>query len=70
MGTCPEETLVFEDVCHAIHTAHQAGFVVAGVEDAESLSMREAIREESDLYISDFRDPQVKRQIRDWISRV
>lgn len=70
MGTCPEETLVFEDVCHAIHTAHQAGFVVAGVEDEESLSMREAIREESDLYISDFRDPQVKRQIRDWISRV
>ena len=63
----PEETIVFEDVYHAVHTARRAGFIVAGVEDAESISQREAIRRESDLYISDFTDSGIRRQLGEWL---
>lgn len=54
LGVPPEEIWVFEDVIHAVRSAKQAHFHVAGLEDAASVKDREAIRNECDVYLKDF----------------
>ena len=50
LGTRPEETIVFEDVVHAIRTAKNAGFLVAGVYDEASRDDQEEIKSLVDWY--------------------
>lgn len=50
LGTRPEETMVFEDVIHAIRTAKQAGFRVVGIYDEASKKDQEEIQREADWY--------------------
>ncbi len=44
LGTRPEETVVFEDVIHAIRTAKQAGFQVVGIYDEASKDDQEEVQ--------------------------
>ncbi len=53
LGTEKAETVVFEDVLHAIKTAKYDGFKVAAVYDAHEPRQKE-IKEISDYYITDF----------------
>lgn len=50
MGTRPEETVIFEDVLHAIRTAKKAGFLAVGLYDEASKADQEAIEKEADWY--------------------
>ncbi len=50
MGTKPEETIVFEDVLHAVRTAKKAGFLVVGLYDEASKTEQEQIQKEADWY--------------------
>lgn len=54
LGTEPEETVVFEDVLHAIRTANAVGFRTVGVYDRFSEKDQVAIREEAEIYLKDF----------------
>lgn len=54
MGTSPAETLVFEDVLHALHTAAAAGFPTVAVEDAASIHDREEIVQAAAIYLQNF----------------
>ena len=51
METPLEETLVFEDACHAIQTAKSAGFPVAAVYDSTEEENQELIRKTADYYL-------------------
>lgn len=53
LGTQKSETLVFEDAIHAITTAKQAGFTVAGVYEASEKDQGK-VREAADYYIEEF----------------
>ncbi len=53
LGTKKTETLVFEDVFHAIKTAKEDGFSVAAVYDSHE-PMQKEMKEISDYYITDF----------------
>lgn len=53
LGTTKTETVVFEDVFHALKTAKDDGFQVAAVFDSHE-SSQEEIKEISDYYITDF----------------
>ena len=53
LGTPKSETVVFEDVLHAIKTAKEDGFKVAAVFDSHE-SKQEEIKEISDYYIENF----------------
>ena len=53
LETKKEETVVFEDVLHALTTAKDDGFKVAAVYDAHE-SRQEQMKEISDYYITDF----------------
>ncbi len=53
LGTTKAETVVFEDVLHAIKTAKEDGFKVAAVYDSHE-PRQEEIKEISDYYIADF----------------
>lgn len=55
LGTDKRETLVFEDVLHALTTAKNDGFPVAAVYDKHE-EKQEKIKEIADFYIADF-DP-------------
>ncbi len=55
LGTEKEETVVFEDVIHAVKTAKKDGFKVAAVYDAHE-PRQEEIKEISDYYIADFQN--------------
>ena len=59
LGTMPEETVVFEDVLHAIRTSKAAGFVTYAIEDKASIQDRDKIKEICDFYLSDFEDPNL-----------
>ena len=50
MGTRPEETVIFEDVLHAIRTAKKAGFLAVGLYDEASKADQKAIEKEADWY--------------------
>lgn len=52
MGTAPHETMVYEDVIHALTTAKNAGFQTTAVEDAASRKDRAAILAIAGHYIS------------------
>ena len=54
LGTRPEETLVFEDVLHAVRTASSASFPVVSVYDRESASDRDEMEALSVLYLNSF----------------
>ncbi len=54
LGTEPEETLVFEDVLHAVRTAERAGFPVVGIYDAEAAEDAGYIKETSDFYFNSY----------------
>ena len=53
LGTPKTETVVFEDVLHALKTAKADGFKVAAVYDTHE-PMQKEIKEISDYYITDF----------------
>jgi len=53
LGTEKNETVVFEDVLHAIKTAKEDGFKVAAVYDSHE-PKQEEMKEISDYYISDY----------------
>ena len=53
IGTEKTETVVFEDVIHALKTAKEDGFKVAAVYDEHELS-QEQMKEIADYYIKDF----------------
>ena len=53
LGTEKRETLVFEDVLHALMTAKNDGFPVAAVYDKHELRQTE-MKENSDYYITDY----------------
>lgn len=50
------DTVVFEDALHAIQTAKQAGFRVAGVYDPSAEDQQEEIRQTADYYIRSFQE--------------
>ena len=54
LGTRPEETLVFEDVAHAVRSAFSAGFPTISVYDKQSESEREEMRALSVLYLNSY----------------
>ncbi|QOX63233.1 HAD family phosphatase [Anoxybacterium hadale] len=56
MDTEISDTWVFEDAYHAIKTAKNAGFRIAGVYDASSMNVQKEIREISDVYLYDLTD--------------
>lgn len=58
LGLYPVETLVVEDTYQAVHSAHQAGFAVAAVEDFSSTEWKTKIMEEADVYLQDFTDTE------------
>ena len=53
LGTRKSETVVFEDVLHALKTAKDDGFKVAAVYDSHE-PMQKEMKEISDYYITDF----------------
>ena len=61
LGTCPEETVVFEDVIHAIRTAKQAGFQVVGIYDEASKDDQEEVRREADWYCREWAELMKKK---------
>ena len=61
LGTRPEETLVFEDVIHAVRTAKKAGFQVIGIYDEASKDDQEEIQREADCYCRDWRELMKKK---------
>ena len=56
MDTDISDTWVFEDAYHAIQTAKNAGFRIAGVYDASSMEVQKEIRKISDIYLYDLDD--------------
>lgn len=56
IGTSKEETLVFEDVAHAIETAKAAGFKVVGVYDKSAKKKQSQIKEMSDYYLVSYKN--------------
>lgn len=62
LGTHPEETVVFEDVIHAIRSAKQAGFQVVGIYDETSKDDQEEVRREADWYCREWAELMKKRQ--------
>ena len=61
LGSRPEETLVFEDVIHAVRTAKKAGFQVVGIYDEASKDDQEEIQREADCYCRDWRELMKKK---------
>ncbi len=57
MGTKACETVVFEDVLHALTTASNAGFITVGIGDPSSFEDRDAIIAASDYFYEDFLEP-------------
>lgn len=57
MGTLPCETVVFEDVLHALTAASNAGFVTVGISDPTSIENRDAIIAVSNYFYDDFLEP-------------
>lgn len=56
MGCSPEETVVVEDVLHAVLTAKKAGFHTIAVEDTDSAKDRDAIMREAEKYVQTFEE--------------
>ena len=67
LGTSKEETVIFEDVIHAIKTAKNDGFKVAAVYDSHE-SMQKEIEKFSDYYIIDFKSFCFKTKMKTTLS--
>ena len=67
LGTEKTETIVFEDVLHAIKTAKDDGFKVAAVYDSHEPRQAE-MKEISDFYITDFRSFCLKTKMKTALS--
>ena len=61
LGTRPEETVVFEDVIHAVRIAKQAGFPVVGIYDEASKDDQEEIQKEADWYCREWTELMKKK---------
>lgn len=57
MGMLSCETVVFEDVLHALTAASNAGFIAVGISDHSSLEDHDAIIAVSDYFFEDFLSP-------------
>lgn len=57
LGSCPENTVVFEDLLFAVKTAKSAGFQTAAVYDESSAEDQEALKELASFYIPRWDDP-------------
>lgn len=55
-----EKVLVVEDVYQAVHSAHTAGFLTAGIQDEASRQDEEKICREADFFLKDFETLEVK----------
>ena len=64
MGVKPCECAVYEDIVPALISAKRAGCIAVGVYDALSDDDTLAIKKESDYYIKDFRNADVKEIFR------
>lgn len=53
LGTTKDDTYVFEDAYYAITTAHNAGFLVAAVEDKNVFVSKDEILSLCDIYLSE-----------------
>lgn len=53
LGTTKDDTYVFEDAYYAINTAHNAGFLVAAVEDRNVFVSKDEILSLCDIYLSE-----------------
>ena len=56
MGLKREEVLVFEDSLYALKTAHEAGFITAGVYDADGEKDQEGVAATGDIYLRRLQD--------------
>lgn len=54
MGTRPEDTVVFEDACHALLTAKRAGFQTVAVYDKANLRDMDILKKEADLFLQEY----------------
>lgn len=54
LKTQPSQTIVFEDVLHAVKSAKEGGFITYAVEDFSSFDDEAQIRMTCDCYIKDF----------------
>lgn len=59
MGTCKQETWVFEDSLHGIRTAKKAGFYTVGIYDKASQKMQKEIQKEATIYLESFEQMQI-----------
>lgn len=56
LGATPEETVVFEDACHAVKTAAGAGFWTVAVDDTYNKKYTAELRETADWFLTDYRE--------------
>ena len=63
LGRTPQETLVFEDVIHAVRTANTAGFQTVGIYDRFSEADQEEIKKTADIYLKDWSEWKEKTHI-------
>lgn len=56
LGTSKENTVVFEDALHAVRTARQNGFMVAGVYDREEDANRPQLMKEANWYFPSLKE--------------
>lgn len=56
MGVKPEECIVFEDVLGAVRAAKSGGFFVVGVADVSSSDDEEQIKNDCDVFITDYNE--------------
>ena len=56
IGTTLENTWVFEDAYHALHTAKKAGFHTVALYDASNDEHQELLKKEADIYLKDLTD--------------
>lgn len=60
IGTKPEETLVFEDVLHAIETASKAGYQCVAVYDEASEKDKNAIKSNAKFYFETYSEENIE----------
>lgn len=56
LNTLPSETIVFEDALHAIISAKEAGFLVAGIFDEAMETDAADIKKYSDIYVTSLKE--------------
>lgn len=64
LGVAPSSCIVFEDIIQGIQAGKSAGMTVVAVEDEYSIPIREKKMELSDYYIFNYREIELKDEIR------